>query len=311
MNQLLTAGTARQPRSISDSELFLILGNAVRARVRLRIPLETVAQSVGLSPFDCILALAFAEGSDRIKLRAMVEDWSWAEIKEHVCVQLGLLDEDLGQADAVDTRLVVPPGISRSEALRRLWHMLPGLLPFLLTTIPHPHPLPWDALFRIAGLAVVLTSALFVTYRWIARPDERSWVLNAVSYPGTVLLTLLAFPGHPEFAGVVLTVLAFGDGSATLMGMLFGWRPLPWNPRKTWVGTSCFLLLASPIAAMAYWVEARPQVSWVTAVACGLAASFIAALAESLPVRITDNLRVGLAAAFGVVLAHWATFSIF
>src|SRR5262245_31022944 len=78
-------------RGGSKCELFLTFGRMVRARLRLWVSLEAIARSTGLSPLDCALALAFAEGPDWLKLRALVEDWSWLEIKQQVCAQLGLV----------------------------------------------------------------------------------------------------------------------------------------------------------------------------------------------------------------------------
>jgi hypothetical protein len=60
------------------------------------------------------------------------------------------------------------------------------------------------------------------------------------------------------------------------------------------------------MAALIYWLEARPTVSGVQALVCGISAALLGGLAESVPSKITDNLRVGLAAAAGVVLAHTA-----
>lgn len=209
------------------------------------------------------------------------------------------------------SRAGYPPGaadqpltLAGAELRRRIWHMTPGLLAFVLPLIPHPDPLPPQGVREVAGLAVVLTVVVLATFRAIARPGERHWVLNIVSYPASVVVTLALFPAHPEFAAVVLVVLAFGDGSATVAGILFGSRPLPWNRQKTWAGTLTFCLLAGPLAVLAYWNEARPAVSLATAAACGLAAVLAGAAAESLPVRLTDNLRVGVAAATGVVLSH-------
>jgi dolichol kinase len=121
---------------------------------------------------------------------------------------------------------------------------------------------------------------------------------------------LLLFPAHAELGLTVLAVLAFGDGSATLGGLLFDSRPLPWNRDKTWSGTLCFLLAAIPMASLIYWGESHnaealePGVSFATALFCGGSAAFVAAIAESLRSRINDNVRVGLAASVAVAATH-------
>jgi dolichol kinase len=105
-------------------------------------------------------------------------------------------------------------------------------------------------------------------------------------------------------------VLAFGDGSAYLGGKLLGGPRLPWNPDKSVAGSLSFVLIAAPMASLAYWNEARnpdgSSVPLLLAVLCGTAAAIVGSIAESWPTRITDNLRVGVAAAVSVVAAHFA-----
>src|SRR5438445_447469 len=83
---------------------------------------------------------------------------------------------------------------------------------------------------------------------------------------------------------------------ATLAGMLVRGRKLPWNREKSWAGLAAFLLCAIPLATLVYWAEARPGVALSLACACVAPAVLMAALAESLPVRINDNIRVGVIA---------------
>lgn len=72
---------------LPDSELALAFGRSVRARLCLRISLETIARAAGVRPSDCVAAVRFAEGPDLFKFRAMAEDWSWDEIKKQVRLQ--------------------------------------------------------------------------------------------------------------------------------------------------------------------------------------------------------------------------------
>jgi dolichol kinase len=136
-------------------------------------------------------------------------------------------------------------------------------------------------------------------------------VAAVIGYAGSVLLTLLLFPAHAELGLTVLAVLAFGDGSATLGGKLFGGKRLPWNRDTTWAGLICFVCVGLPMAALVYWGEtyfnpetASEPVPISIALLCGGTATVIAALAESVPSRINDNIRVGLAASLAVVSVH-------
>ena len=194
--------------------------------------------------------------------------------------------------------------ISAKELKRRMWHMLPGLLPVLSWIVPHKDPL--SPTFKgIAGCIVVgLSVALLSRFHTILRTDEHNPLAAVFGYAGAVLMTLILFPAHAELGMTVLVILAFGDGSATLGGILLRGPTLPWNSTKTWAGLFCFLLIGAPLASLAYWAEAQPVVGVGAAVVCGCSAAIVAALFESIDSRWNDNIRVGLAASITVAIAH-------
>ncbi len=203
---------------------------------------------------------------------------------------------------ATDSRV-----ISLGECCRKFLHMLPAALPFLLAFKPHQDPLTWGALRYVGTIAAILTVVFLLLFRVVRRSGEKNLLITVLSYPLTVLTPMFLFRGNAEFTCVVVVVLGLGDGSAFIGGKLFGNRRLPWNPKKSWVGTLCFFLVAAPFASLAYWLEARnPAAPWSLALACGGAAALAGAVAESLPTEITDNLRVGVAAAVAVVVTHFA-----
>ena len=192
--------------------------------------------------------------------------------------------------------------IPKGEICRKFLHMTPGLLPFVFAHIPHPDPLDATSIGIVAAVCGVLTLVFLALRPIVRRPGERNFLSTTLSYPASILAALLLFPERPEFAMVVVVVLAFGDGSAYLAGRLFGHTHLPWNADNTWVGSIAFLCCSGPLASLAFWLEARPAVHLWQAAACGLAAAGAGAVAESLPSRITDNARVGLAAILAVAV---------
>ncbi len=194
--------------------------------------------------------------------------------------------------------------ISKSELKRRLWHMLPGLLAVVSWIIPHKDPL--SPTFKvIAGCVVIgLSVALLSKFHTILRKDERNPLAAVFGYAGAVLMTLILFPAHAELGMTVLVILAFGDGSATLGGILLRGPKLPWNTNKTWAGSICFLLIGAPLASLAYWAEAQPYIEWLSAAICGCSAAAVGAVFESIDSRWNDNIRVGLAASMTVAIAH-------
>lgn len=202
--------------------------------------------------------------------------------------------------------------LDRVELRRRVWHMLPGLLPFLLWYFPHRDPISPTLRGIMIALAVGLGGMILVRFHRIARPGERDRLAAVAGYAGSVLAMLLLFPGEAELGLTVLAVLAFGDGSATLFGKLLGGPTLPWNRAKTWAGFLAFLAAGVPMASLVYWgethfnPEALPPggVPFTAALVCGASAVLAAAVVESLSSRINDNLRVGITAAVTLAVVH-------
>jgi len=103
---------------------------------------------------------------------------------------------------------------------------------------------------------------------------------------------------------VVTIIIALGDGSATVAGLILRGRRLPWNQAKSWVGLAAFLVCGGSVATLAYWCEARPGVSPLLALACVMPAVLAAALAESLPLRMNDNIRVGVTGSLAILMTQ-------
>jgi dolichol kinase len=195
---------------------------------------------------------------------------------------------------------------SNNEIFRKFLHMLPGLLPFVLPLLPHDDPPDWIAMVIVTAITMTLTGVYVSLRSRVSRPGEANFYSTALSYPATVLGTLLIFPAHVEFAMVVVILIAWGDGFAYICGKNFGRRKLPWNPQKSWAGTLGFMIFSAPVASLAFWLEAQnPDVPFLLAALCCGIASAAAALAESWPTKLTDNLRVGVTAAIAVSVSYF------
>lgn len=194
--------------------------------------------------------------------------------------------------------------LTANEIRRRLCHLLPGTLPFILVGIPRPdvERSLWIYQCVIAAATLVLSLLVFFAYSVIAREDEQHHAINVATYGVVPLCLLLAFPWQPQFAAVSLTILAFGDGSATLFGRLWGARRLPWNPHKTWVGFAAFILCAGPASAVAYWLHTVPAVTATAVFICGVVPTLVCAFVESLTSDCCENLRISGTAGLLVVV---------
>ena len=219
-------------------------------------------------------------------------------IQQHLPISSG----ELAQPNLPEWLLTLP-GVSRvvdrigvTEFRRRIFHMTPALMPIGLPFIPHSDV--WGPiLVTILLLSSIATLSLAVILGpLLTRRGELNWMHAVLGYMVPVVAALLLLPGRAEFGLMTLQILALGDGSATLGGMLLGGRRLPWNRRKTFSGLLCFTIVGSIAATYSYWGEARPGVPIGTAyLICGVAA-LCAGIVESLPIRSNDNLRVGTTA---------------
>ncbi len=188
------------------------------------------------------------------------------------------------------------------ERLRKLLHIGFGLGAVSLRW------LPWPAAAGIAALAVLGNWLVLhrIFGRAVAR-HERGFDEGIVLYPAVVLALILVFRHQLGIAAVSWCILGFGDGFATLAGTYFRRSPrLPWNRNKSWAGLAAFLVAATP-ASFVVWYLVGDSPTLLPPLFIILATVIVAAVAESLPLRIDDNLTVPIAAAVVLSILAGAT----
>jgi uncharacterized protein (TIGR00297 family) len=189
-----------------------------------------------------------------------------------------------------------------NEPLRKTLHIAIGFGALLLRFLPWP----WVA----AVCAFAVFSNWFVLHRLVGvrvSRHERGWDAGTVLYPAMVLLLVLVFREETVPIGVGWAALAFGDGFAGLIGKSVGGPRLPWNREKSWSGFAAFLAFGFVGAIfIARWLmPPRPFLSLEVIVG---AAVLVAAIVESLPTNIDDNVTVPLSAgAVAWALMHMHT----
>jgi len=184
--------------------------------------------------------------------------------------------------------------LSRGEVLRKLVHMGVGGLAFLLRFLG---PL-WGAACALAAVLfnLLLLPRLGGRKLWREAETLRGGSWGIVLYPVAVLLLILTFHRRLEVAAAVWGVLAFGDGMASLAGMALGRRKLPWNPRKSWMGSFAYVLFGTLGAAGLLLWTAPGRYAVGFAFAAGLATALLGAAVESIPQALDDNISVPLLA---------------
>lgn len=179
-----------------------------------------------------------------------------------------------------------------NELLRKSLHIGFGFVAFALKW------LTWEAAAAVCVAAIV--GNWLVLHRLVGRGvarHERGYDAGIVLYPVAVLLLILTFRHQLHFAAIGWTLLAFGDGFATLAGKFVPTGKLPWNGDKSWAGLIAFFIAGSAMSiAVTYWLDYDDP-------AVILMAALAAAIAESLPLRIDDNLTVPFAASVALIVA--------
>jgi uncharacterized protein (TIGR00297 family) len=204
--------------------------------------------------------------------------------------------------------------LTRGEQARKVTHRGVGLIAFSLRFLG---PL-WAAILAACALSFNLFLLPRIGGRKLWRPAEleAGGSLGIVLYPLAVLLLILIFWPRLEVAAGAWGILAFGDGMASVAGMTLGRRKLPWNPRKSWVGSLAYVVFGAVAAGvLLVWtapVQGRAY-GWAFALAAGFAAALVAAALESLPQGLDDNLGVPLVSGLfllGLVLTQgrWGIF---
>lgn len=177
------------------------------------------------------------------------------------------------------------------ERLRQTIHIALFVFAFFLKFLSR-----WQAvglLLLLLCITVAVSPKIKSRIR-LHRAHESAYHNGAVLYFLVLICLVLLFP--PGVVAATWAVLALGDGAATLIGTHFTARPLPWNDRKTLAGSTAFLLCATVGATvMLLWMV--PGMALAAALFTAFKASFVAALVESLPWKINDNISVAVSAA--------------
>ena len=199
--------------------------------------------------------------------------------------------------------------MSRGELLRKLVHIGCGGFAFLLRDLRPAQAAAlavaafvfnWQVLPRIGGRTL-----------WRGPDHSHGYPRGILLYPLSVLALILYFWSSLWMAAALWGVLAFGDGSASLVGQTVGGPRLPWNRDKGWVGLVAFVVFGTLGAAcLIAWTARLPMDPFAWHVPRTLAVAFATTLAcalvESLPTTLDDNFTVPLAGALVLPLVAQA-----
>jgi len=199
-------------------------------------------------------------------------------------------------------------GVPRKELIRKLWHVMPGILgaPIILFTPK------WATLIVVWFFALLYTLQHLklrrgwtftvpiadLSYRTMAREDEGDNFLGSFLFWVTMGIICTAFPKLAVLSA--LWVSTFGDCFNAIAGQALRGPELPWNRRKTLSGSSTMFLVSSLALWGAYRVLSLDP-AWVIIIGT----AFTATLLESLPLQpASDEFTVPFSTALLLWLAY-------
>lgn len=184
----------------------------------------------------------------------------------------------------------------RSEYKRKAVHIASSAFALLLRRLTW-----WQA--ALCALAAFTFNSLILPRiggKMLYRDDDvrRGFPVGILVYPISVLLLILFFPHRLYIAAAGWAIMAWGDGSASVIGRRFGTRKLPWNGNRSWAGSTAFVIMGGAAAVFfTWWTWKQPPspLAWHV-IAVPLLAAILAAVIETIPCGINDNISVPLSA---------------
>jgi phytol kinase len=163
-------------------------------------------------------------------------------------------------------------------------------------------PLAITLQFIFVGTGLIRDEA---AVKGMSRTGDRREILRGPLFYGLVfiLLTIIYWKDSP-IGMVALMLMCGGDGLADIFGRRFGRIQLPWNPKKTWLGSLGMFtggwIFAAVILAV-YLATGYFTGSWFSYLPALTLITLAGTLVESLPIKEIDNISVTLAA---VLVGH-------
>jgi len=188
----------------------------------------------------------------------------------------------------------------RAEALRKLVHLATGAAvlpaPWLFTS---PLPILIIAVFFALANFWSIQRGKLKSIHAVSRPS-----LGTFYYPVSFIILLLVFwERRLMLLTIAFALMAFGDAIAGLVAGKISRRkilPLPWD-EKSLQGSVAMLVISALIVALGLALFKNSHgLSWEKAISVALAIGVLAAAAEALSYRGSDNLTVPLLAALGL-----------
>ncbi|KAI8007419.1 hypothetical protein LOK49_LG07G01405 [Camellia lanceoleosa] len=147
------------------------------------------------------------------------------------------------------------------------------------------------------GLSLATDEGLIKSVTREGRPEEL--LRGPLYYVLILILCVLVFWRESPIGVLSLAMMCGGDGIADIMGRRFGSIKIPYNKKKSWVGSISMFIFGFLISVgMLYYFSALGyfQLDWEWTVERVALVSLVATIVESLPITdvVDDNISVPL-----------------
>jgi phytol kinase len=154
-------------------------------------------------------------------------------------------------------------------------------------------PLAITLQFFLVGIGVLRDESAVQAMSRTGDPRE---ILRGPLYYGLVFVLITIFFWYDSPTGIVaLMLLCGGDGLADILGRRYGRSHIPWNPRKSWIGSLAMFsggfILSLAILAIYISVGIFDS-TLIELIPTLLIISLMATLVETLPLQDIDNITV-------------------
>ncbi len=186
----------------------------------------------------------------------------------------------------------------KSEVFRKSIHLLGFLVPIISVTLGVMVAVLFvislttlysiSEYLRVRGRSMPVITTITNMAMRVDREKQTRFIVAPLFLAAGILSTLLIFPEPINYAAIAVVTL--GDGSASIVGRMYGRNKIPFSNGKTIEGTAAGIIFA--------FVGASLFVSPTMAVTAAL----IGMIVEFLPLRINDNITVPLLAALSIMI---------
>jgi uncharacterized protein (TIGR00297 family) len=161
---------------------------------------------------------------------------------------------------------------------------------------------PFQALFCALGACAFNLCCLprIGSRRIFRQSENRPFWSGPFYYSLSILVLILIFSRYLHIVAAAWAVMALGDGTASLGGKRSQRYPIPWNPRKSILGSLRFIVFGTlgAVSLLLWTLRPSPEVQFSLAevITICISVTICCAVVESLPWKLDDNLSVPLAA---------------